>query len=183
MTALTIFTYGSIEQGSIVEQGGSVLHEVEHLNRGAVCYMKLNTGAVCYMKLTRGTVCYMVLNRGAMWYMVLNRRAGRGFCATSYVRLRLAQFPPDVHQDHSISPQKLVMANWFDLLQGDGDCDWERLKLSLIAIIFELEMACLFLSEKSSKTPGDYATEKVNKDHIWYQWSFAFFNFVSHVKI
>ena len=30
MTALTIFTYGSIEQGSIVEQGGSVLHEVEH---------------------------------------------------------------------------------------------------------------------------------------------------------
>ena len=81
------------------------------LNRGAVCYMKLNTGAVCYMKLTRGAVCYMVLNRGAMWYMVLNRRAGRGFCATSYVRLRLAQFPPDVHQDHSISPQKLVMAN------------------------------------------------------------------------
>ena len=30
VTALTIFTYGSIEQGSIVEQGGSVLHEVEH---------------------------------------------------------------------------------------------------------------------------------------------------------
>ena len=29
MTALTNFTSGSIEQGSIVEQGGSVLHEVE----------------------------------------------------------------------------------------------------------------------------------------------------------